>query len=162
MEMKNAKVNLLVVVRKAKKRTTQRSESSYYMSFRIPFFLVLGGSGFTSLSKYGDNKKIIRNPCSPLTISSVEPKLLQSCISRSQRLLLHIKNTPLLKTEQNTGTRAYMNLTHPVSRVSVVVLQARRAVSERSKCQRQKAKLFLSAARENDLRLGPVLAPLSL
>lgn len=55
-----------------------------------------------------------------------------------------------------------MNLTHPVSRVSVVVLQARRAVSERSKCQRQKAKLFLSAARENDLRLGPVLAPLSL
>nr|KAF7431341.1 hypothetical protein H0235_004265 [Vespula pensylvanica] len=113
MEVKNAKVNLLVVVRKAKKRTTQRSESSYYMSFRIPFFL---GSRWWWVQR----------------------------------------------REQNTGTRAYMNLTHPVSRVSVVVLQARRAVSERSKCQRQKAKLFLSAARENDLRLGPVLAPLSL
>ncbi|KAL2729189.1 hypothetical protein V1478_005978 [Vespula squamosa] len=118
MEMKNAKVNLLVVVRKAKKRTTQ----------------------LFSLGR-----------------SQVASKLYQS-----KSLLFQIKNTPLLKVEQNTETRAYMNLTHPVSRASVVVLQARRAVSERSKCQRQKAKLFLSAARENDLRLGPVLAPLSL
>lgn len=29
---------VLVVVREAKKQTTQRSQSSYYMSFRIAFF----------------------------------------------------------------------------------------------------------------------------